>query len=534
MSRSHARKPILVALILGMRAICFAAQHEPNSPALKAPEARKTRTELLNELQLRDAQVKLEQARQAYDRDHRELENSQVLFQRHILSKQEWDRVISADAQSLQDLRKAEIGLQQTKLNFLANATHITILEAKKYYDKEGRRMLDLVLKNTSNLRQAESSLILADPNLQVGLTWQSPDQIRALLNIENIIVSIVNNAASIGKPYEEIIPVLPYGEQKKVTFELLTDVEQAGVKLQYLTQVVTDTVYLEKESLQQTPTIVAVPFAQEGVLGTDVRYDLSLEMLVTSDRNFMLAVTNVPAQINCYFMDAAGSSRITSVRFTQVASKYNLSLRASIPRNLDVGMIDQRIDFQVWVATLAQMELINKLKRQRPDMTLTSEELAQIGTGRVDLSLVPKGAGRLELLIDNLYTEIKLQGEAVVQADLHNDGTLTLFNVTPEITPPPRWEAVVEPNTIERMLPNEKKMIRIRLRPPADADVGEYETLIETRGQSGSETFEAVEKRVKVRIDPETRLSMTLLLVGGLVVLVVGIVVFGVKLSRR
>jgi len=166
--------------------------------------------------------------------------------------------------------------------------------------------------------------------------------------------------------------------------------------------------------------------------------------------------------------------------------------------------------------------------------MTLTSEELAQIGTGRVDLSLVPKGAGRLEILIDNLYTEIKLQGEAVVQADLHNDGTLTLFNVAPEITPPPRWEAVVEPNTIERMLPNEKKTIRIRLRPPADADVGEYETLIETRGQSGSETFEAVEKRVKVRIDPETRLSMTLLLVGGLMVLVVGIVVFGVKLSRR
>ena len=137
-------------------------------------------------------------------------------------------------------------------------------------------------------------------------------------------------------------------------------------MKLQYLDQVATDTVYLEKESLQQTPTILTTQFSLEGVLGTEVRYDLSLEMLVTSDRNFALAVTNVPAQINCYFMDATGSSRITSVRFTQVASKYNLSLRASIPRNLDVRMIDQRINFQIWVATLAQMELINKLKRQR------------------------------------------------------------------------------------------------------------------------------------------------------------------------
>ncbi len=534
MSRSHDVRLLLIALIAGLRAICLAAQEEPNTPAIKAPEARKTRTELLNELQLRDAQVKLEHARQAYDRDHRELENSQALFQRHIISKQELDRAISADAQSLQDLRQAEIALQKTKLDFLANATHITILEAKKYYDNEGRRMLGLVLKNASNLRQAESSLILADPNLQVGLTQQNPDQIRALLNIENIIVSIVNNGSSIGKPYEEIIPVLLYGEQKKVTFELLTDVEQAGVKLQYLNQQVMDTVYLEKESLQQTPTILATQFSLEGVLGTEVRYDLSLEMLVTSDRNFALAVTNVPAQINCYFMDSTGSSRITSVRFTQVASKYNLSLRASIPRNLDVGMIEKRTDFQVWVATPAQMELINKWKRQRPDATLTSAELAQIGTGRVDLTLIPRGAGSLEILINNLYMEIKLQDEALVQADLHNDGTLTLFNVTPELSPPSQWEAVVEPNMIERMLPNEKKTIRIRLRPPADADVGEYETKIEARGQSGSDTFEALEKRVKVRINPESGLSMTLLLVGGLVVLVVGIVIFGVKLSRR
>jgi hypothetical protein len=542
MSRSRDVRLIFIVLILWMRTICLAAQGEPNTPAT-TPEARKTRTELLNELNLRAAQVNLDNARQAYDRYHRELGNAQGLFQRSIISKKELDEAISADAQSLQQLRQAEITLEKTKLSFLANATHITILEAKKYYDNEGRRMLDLVLKNASNLRQAESSLILADPNLQAGLTRQSPDQIRALLNpdqirallnIENIIVSIVNNAGSIGKPYEEIIPVLPYGEQKKVTFELLTDVEQAGVKLQYLDQVVTDTVYLEKESLQQTPTIMAAQFSLEGELGTDVRYDLSLEMLVTSDRNFALAVTNMPAQINCYFVDSTSGARITSVRFTQVASKHNLSLRASIPRKLEVAMVDKRIDFQVWVATPAQVELINKLKRQHPDAALTSEELGQIGAGRVDLSLIPKGAGRLEILIDNLYTEIKPQDEVLIQADLHNDGTLTLFNVTPEISPPLRWEAEVEPQVIERMLPTEKKTVRIRLRPGAEVGVGEYEAQVEARGQSGSETIEALEKRIKVRINAQSSFTTTLMLVGGLVVLIVGIMIFGVRLSRR
>jgi hypothetical protein len=63
---------------------------------------------------------------------------------------------------------------------------------------------------------------------------------------------------------------------------------------------------------------------------------------------------------------------------------------------------------------------------------------------------------------------------------------------------------------------------------------VGEYEAQIEARGQSGSETIEALEKRVKVRINAETNIKANLLLVGGLVSLIVVIMVFGVKLSRR
>ena len=348
---------ILIATLLVWQAVCPAAQDEPNAPATEAAEGRKTRTELLNELRLKNAQVNLEHAKQAYDRHHRELGNTQGLFERNIVSKKELDEAISADAQALQELRQAEITLEQTKLSFLANATHITIVEAKKYYDNDGRRMLDIVLKNASNLMQAESSLILADPNQQVAATWQDADQVRALLNIENIIVSVVNGEASIGKPYEEIIPMLPYGQQKKVTFELLTDVEQAGVKLQYLDQIVTSEIYLEKESLQETPTVVASQFALEGQLGDEVSYELNLEMLVTSAKTFSMALTNMPPQITCFFVE--GASRITSVRFSQEVSKHNLILRASVPQRLDASMNDQRNDFQAWIARPERLETI-------------------------------------------------------------------------------------------------------------------------------------------------------------------------------
>jgi hypothetical protein len=534
---AHACSGLLwIAIALAQASLTLAADapsSEPNGP-VTAQEATKTRTQLLNELNLRTAQVDLEHAKEAHERYEAEYKDAQAFFQKGIISRKELDEAVSAYARAAQQLKQAQILLEKTRLSFLANATHITIVEAKKYYDNEGRRKLDLVLRNTSNLTQAASALSHQDPNLPSQSTWQNPDQIRALLNVENIIVSVVKETASISKPYEEIIPVLPYGQEKKVTFELLTDVEQAGVKLQYLDQTVTNSIYLEKESLQETPTMVASQFSLEGELGTDVRYDLSLEMIATSDRNFSLAVTNVPPQINCFFVDSSSGSRVTSVRFSEEVSKHSLNLRASIPRKLDVAMIDKRIDFQAWVATTTQMDLINKLKRQHPDVALTSQELDQVGAGRVDLSLIPKGAGRLEILINNLYTEIKPQEPVTIQADLHNDGTLTLFNIIPEISPPLRWEAEVEPKTIERMQPNEQVSLRILLRPGSDIGVGEYEAQIEARGQSGSETIEALEKRVKVRINAETNIKANLLLVGGLVSLIVVIMVFGVKLSRR
>jgi len=512
----------------------YAQQEEPEAPITETEQTTKTRTELLNELSLRMAQVVLENARETHDRYESVYKNALRLFDKSIISQKELDDALSDYTQAQQQLKLAEIQLEQTKLSFLANATHITIMEAKKYYDNQGKRMLDLVLKNTSDLALAESALGLnkSQSESQLESEWQNPEQIQALLDIENIIVSIVNNSSSIGKPYEKIIPVLPYGKEEKLKFVLLTDVEEAGIKLKYLDQNILEMIFLEKESLQEKPTVFASQFSVEGQLGTGISFDLVLEMLVTSDRNFSLVITNMPPQINCYFGE--GGARITSIRFSQEVSKHNLVLGVSIPQKLDVDMIDKKIDFQVWIATSAQFEKINKLKRQYAADIIPADELDAIEAARVDLTLTPKGTGRLEILINNLFQEIKPQQEVRIRADLHNDGTLTLFNIIPEILPPLDWEARVEPNNIEQLLPNEKQKIDIHLQPGTDVGVGEYEAQIEARGQSGSEVIEAIERRLKVRISAQTNIAATLLLVGGLVILIVGIVVFGVKLSRR
>ncbi len=525
---------LLIVFTLLLTISANAQQEEPEAGILRPEQTTKTRTELLNELSLRAALVDLETAKEAHDRYESQYKASLEFFRKSYISQKELDEALSAYTRAQQLLKQAEIQLEQTKLSFLANATHITIMEAKKYYDSEGKRMLGLVLKNTSNLALAESALGLneSQSESQLQSEWQNPEQIQALLDIENIIVSIVNNTTSIGKPYELIIPILPYDREKKLTFILLTDVQEAGVKLQYLDQNVIERIFLEKESLQEKPTVFASQFSVEGQLGTDISFDLVLEMLATSERNFSLVVTNMLPQINCFFIE--GGARITSVRFSEEVSKHNLTLRVSIPQKLNVGMIDKKIDFQVWIATSAHLEKINTLRRQYAADTIPAKELEAIEAARVDLSLTPKGTGRLEILINNLFEEIKPQQDVHIRADLHNDGTLTLFNIVPEISPPLGWEAQVEPKNIEQLLPNEKQQINIHLQPGTDVGVGEYEAQIEARGQSGSEVIDAIEKRLKVRISAQTNIMATLLLVGGLVILIVGIVVFGVKLSRR
>jgi uncharacterized membrane protein len=176
----------------------------------------------------------------------------------------------------------------------------------------------------------------------------------------------------------------------------------------------------------------------------------------------------------------------------------------------------------------------LNKLKSEHATAPIPSDKLNDIDAARVELALTPKGSGRLEILINNLFKEIKPQQDVHIKADLHNDGTLTLFNIVPEISPPLGWTAEVLPKLIEKLSPDDKQSIQIHLTPGEDVGVGEYEAQIEARGQSGSEVVEALEKRLKIRISAKTNITATLILVLGLVALISGIVFMGVKLSRR
>jgi multidrug resistance efflux pump len=110
------KRAFLMSFILSLSISVNAEQQTANTPETKAP---KTRTELLNELSLRTAQVTLEHAKEAHDRYESDYNNAKMLFNKSIINQKELDEALSAYTQAQQQLKQAEIQLEKTKLSFL-------------------------------------------------------------------------------------------------------------------------------------------------------------------------------------------------------------------------------------------------------------------------------------------------------------------------------------------------------------------------------------------------------------------------------
>lgn len=279
---------------------------------------------------------------------------------------------------------------------------------------------------------------------------------------------------------------------------------------------------------------MAALQFSQEGQLGQDVRYNIDAEMLVTSDTTFALAVTNVPSEIRCSFVDSTSGARVTSVRFTEETSKLHLRLELSIPEKLDPRMVNVPIAFQTWILDTPGIEELNTLQREAGGKPIEADALKALAGARCDLILIPKGIGRVETLMTNLYVETKPHENTQVKLDVQNSGTLPLSGIKAEVMPPLGWTVKVSPESVAELAPGEKKQLTLELAQSQDAVVGEFEAVIAAKGQCGSETVRAQEKTLRIRVRAESGIGVTLAVLGGIVALVVVVVIMGIKLSRR
>ena len=410
------------------------------------------------------------------------------------------------------------------KIHLEEDTRHISILSAKKFRvasNTGGQMMVTLQLKNTSTTEA-----------MSVNAT---PEEIAAANEIRSIYVSLLDSVdgTNIVKPYEEKIPVLGYNETVELTFQLQKDVESLQVSLNYpeLDMPETRLIYLQKESALDVVNVSSLRFSQEGNLGSSVTYDLTLDRLAETENTFQLRVINLLNRINFEFQDPETQSRQSQVKFTQEQSKRNLSLIVYLPEELDASYLDSTLEF--YVAVLDDTEA-NELGGVNNRLDLPAEQIAGIQGGVERFELIPKGVPEIEVFVQNAFQTIKIGEQVNMTATLKNIGTRDLVDIRMIVDVNTDWKYTVVPEVIGSLGRNEETEIQLTLMPPEDIGVGEYQAKLNAEVTVDNRKFEARDRSITVQVESKTQMSVTTLLFGALILLMIAIVVVTIRISRR
>ncbi len=406
------------------------------------------------------------------------------------------------------------------KIHLEEDTRYISILSAKKFR-VENQTMVTIQLKNTSTTEAMSS--------------YATPEEMAAANEIRGIYVSLldVTDDTNIVKPYEEKIPILGYNEIVDLTFQLQKDVESLKVLLNYpeLPQPETRLIYLQKESALDVVNVSSLRFSQEGNLGSSVTYDLTLDRLAETENTFQLRVINLLNRLSFEFQDPETRSRQSQVKFTQEQSKRNLSLIVYLPEELDASYLDSTLEF--YVAVLDETEA-NELGGVNNRLELPTDQIASIQGGVERFELIPKGVPEIEVFVQNAFQTIKIGEEVNMTATLQNVGTRDLIDIRMLVDVNTDWKYTVAPEVISSLARTEEKEIQLTLSPPADISVGEYQAKLNAEVTVDNRKFEARDRSITVKVESQTQMSVTTLLFGALILLMIGIVFVTIRISRR
>lgn len=487
-----------------------------------AEESSLTKEQQLSKLSLEESRLQLEERRKGLESLAQELTASKSLFERGYITLQKYQQIQNRHQEARLSYDEAQTGFEQVKLDLLKTATHLVVLEARKYRTEDGKSMVDLVLQNASDIRDA----LMVDSSL-------TEDDLRTLLKVENIYVSLVNGAI-VGEPYEIRIPSLEVGQRETLTFRLLSDVEAVHVNLKYLglTEDEDRPIILRKGSQQELPSINSSQFSQEGVLNQSVSFGLTLQRLADEERNFGLAVVGLPQRIRYSFLNQ--NAKVSQVKFDQTISKVQVQLRLEIPEKLDPGLIGRTRTFYALVIQPSEYAQISALVERYRDDPVPPEEVAALACNYVRLELIPKGTGKLEVWVANQLQEIKVGDSLRIRVEFLNRGTVAVQNIKAVLDVPYEWESQVDPTLIKLLEVDGRTPVDIVARPPEGIAVGDYELRIQAQGAVGTEAVESLEKTITIQIGARSNIAGNTILIGLLVLLVIGIGIASIRISRR
>ncbi len=455
----------------------------------------------------------LEKVQSDYQVQKDEFDRQNLLHTKGLISEKEF-------RESENRFKSAQITYQQAILSLAFEQPHITIDAGIKYQSKDGKKKVRLTLRNSTGG-------LIEGKNLKL-------DEFEGIHTdrISNVYVSLLNDQhAIVSRPYEAKIAAMPYNQPLTVDFLLLQDLDNVTVKCIYADKTEEKKILLQKDESANRVLMTSEQFSQEADLGAKANYDLTLELFSSTENVYKLVALNLPRQVAYDFLEAQTNARLSQVKFSQDVNTRKLSLAVYLPDRYDSTSfpIDQRVNF---FAAVVPRELAEKVREEKNDYT--SAELDRMGLSYARMELLPRGVGRIQVRAANFYHEIRPNEAVEMTLTIANDGTRRLDNVKVQTDAPLNWAATVHPDLIAALDPGKEERIQVTIHPPADVSVGDYEATIKTESFANNRKVESEDKKIRIHLAAGANLWGTAALVVVLGGILTGIVLFGVKLSRR
>jgi hypothetical protein len=456
------------------------------------------------------------------------LELKKADFDRYLKLKEEGLTSEADFAQRQTAYLQAQVDYQQALINFMGSEARISVASAVKYQDRSGKKFVRVALRYASKELKELA-------NLNIDAVDLFP--LDFMKELKDVYVSLLSEGKVISDPYEKTIASLPLETERDVTFQLLKDVENLDISVSYSGKTERTAVYLQKGVSANMVTVNSAQFSQEADLESTATYDLSLEKFSGEANVFKLEAVNLPTQITYEFSDPTTSARLSQIKFSEGVTNLKLQLKLYLPKNPDDRVVlDKPLEFFVLALDNDQTLKLRELETAAPDGAagIGPKEIDGLKAGSVKLELIPRGVPKVEVQAVNLYHEIKAGDNISMEVTIRNTGTRKLNNVRVFCDLPLNWRVEIKPDLITILEQNKDEVISIKFLPPDGVSVGDYEPKIRTDAVADNRRVESEDKIVRIHISSKANVlgigALVLLLVG----LLVGIVVFGIKLTRR
>lgn len=459
----------------------------------------------------------LKRAKVAYEAAFAEFERQQGLFEQQLISETELDR-------SEVNYVEAEVNYQQQMLTVLFESQYVTVQSAVKYQGSGTTIRVRLIIANAASGGAELLQLTEFEDEL-----WKSllPDVVHdvyvSLLNDDDTIISL---------PYEVKIDELHYGEPAEIDFELLVDTDVVSVNIIYGNGSTRRLkLFLEKDTSVNKAVIQSEQFSQEVELGGTTDYGLSIELFSGESDTFKLETVNLPPEINRYFLDSISGNRLSQFQFMEGVNTRQIALRVFLPERptQQVNMDESILFFAVSIPRERSNEIGDLRNR-----TLSEAELETLDIGYTVLELVPRGIGEILVRAPQLFHTINAGDTVELTLEVVNEGTRRLDNVRVEVDSPFNWDDRIEPELISTLAINQVGRVELFITPPSDIIPGRYEVRVRTTALTDDLPIRGEDKTITVQIAQQTSVFGTLIIVLLIIGLVLGIVVFGIRLSKR